>query len=227
MEMKQIECKNCGEPLAAGQVNLQTGLASCAACNAVFSVAGHEVETPSGPPPSRPPRVETSEFGPAKEWRWKWWNAGYAVLLVFAALWNGFMLFWYGAALLMILDEEPEGWAMAAFGLIFLLIGVGLGYTVLAGIRNATIIRHAPGILEVVHHPHSRFFGGGRWETGTFTSIRLETVHGSKGSVSYRLMAARSDGEAVKLLSDNERGLIRFLARDLAAAMRLPLDESA
>jgi len=226
MALEQLSCKNCGEPLAAGQVNLQTGLASCAACNAVFTVAGQGI-TPTPAPPSRPPRIETSEFGPAKEWRWKWWNAGYAVLLVFALLWNGFMLFWYGAAIWMILDGESGGWVMATFGLIHLSVGIGIGYTVLAGLRNTTTIRHAPGVLEIAHRPYSRFFGGGQWETRTFTAIRIETIYGNKGRISYRLMAVRSEGNPLKLLSDNERDMIRFLAYDLAAAMKLPLEASA
>ena len=99
-------------------------------------------------------------------------------------------------------------------------------YAVLAGIRNTTTIRHAPGILEIVHHPYSRFFGGGRWDTGTFASLHFETILGSKDSVSYRLTAKQTDGESVKLVSE-DRDTTRFLAHELAVAMKLPLDESA
>jgi len=115
---------------------------------------------------------------------------------------------------------------MAAIGLILLSTGVFLGYVVLAGIRNITTIRHAPGILEIVHHPYSRFFGGGRWDTGTFASLHFETIRGSKSSVSYRLTAKQTNGESVKLVAE-DRDTTRFLAHELAVAMKLPLDESA
>jgi len=227
VELGQIKCKGCGEPLAAGQVNLQAGLAPCATCNAVFSAAGQGTRTPTPAPPPRPSRVETNEFGPAKEWRWRWWSWRYMGTMMFALFWLGFTLLWFRFIVVGdILKGGPEGLKVMFVGLVFLVMGLGFGYVALAGIRNTTTIRHAPGVLEIIHRPYHRFFGGGRWQTGTFTSLQFKTVHGSKGSKSYHLEAARSDGKPVNLLTDsNERDLIRFLAHELAAAMNLPLGE--
>ena len=174
-------------------------------------------------PPPRPEYVEVSEFGPAKEWRWKWRFRGSSILLYLTLLIILSILF-YGPALWL---GEVRGSKAIFYGLALLVCTVALGYYYLASILNTTTVRHAPGVLEIVHHPYARFFGGGRWETRAFTAIRFETVHGSKGSVSYRIMATRSDGKPMKLLSDpGERDLLRFLAHDLAATMQLPFEAS-
>jgi len=46
-------------------------------------------------------------------------------------------------------------------------------------------------------------------------------------SYNYRLMAVRPDGKPVKLLVGEDRDLIHFLAHDLAAGMKLPLEMPA
>ena len=190
----------------------------------------HDTQVPRPPaPPSRPLRLETNEFGPAKEWRWRWWSRHYVWMILMAPVMIGLTLLWF---CFVAADDMAKGGAeglkVIFVGLVIFGMGIGFGYVALAGIRNTTTVRHAPGVLEITHRPYHRFFGGGRWATGTFTALRFEVVHGSKGSVSYRLMAERSDGKPVKLLSDpNERDLLRFLAHDLAAVMNLPFTESA
>jgi len=146
---------------------------------------------------------------------------------------------WYGTVLREIGMEDWMEVLGEGLVVLSILVGIGIfGYKTLADILNTTIIRHAPGVLEIAHHPLRRSFGGGRWKTGTFISLQLKAVRVDKGfnfmatrtdkgavSYRYRLMAARSDGRAsVELLSKGDYDLIRFLAHELAAAMQLPLE---
>jgi len=182
---------------------------------------------PAAPPP-RPERVEISEVGAAKEWRWRWWSRRYVPMLVFVAFFIGIIIpLWYGRAIRHILDGDSRGWVEAIVaGSVFIFAGLLWGYSILSFLRNVTTVRHAPGVLEITHRPYSLLCGGGRWETRAFTNLCIEAIRGRKGDVSYHIMAARSDGEPLELLADSERALIRFLAHELADAMKLPLEES-
>lgn len=76
------------------------------------------------------------------------WRSGAAwFLLFFCLFWDGFMVVWFSIAL------TQGQWAMAAFGTLHGLVGVGITYLMLAMFLNSTDIRITPSILTVRHYP--------------------------------------------------------------------------
>ncbi len=211
----KITCEECDARVPAKDVDLPTQTAKCRRCDAVFSIAAHlgkgrrprrrvplpkGLEVVAGEPhdptegyrePQRP--AERGELVITRRWR-SWLVVPMAV---FAVIWNGFMLFWYGTALSTGAHE------MAVFGVLHLGIGVFVGYRVIAELFNVSTIRVADGRLIVSHGPIP---WPGRHDLPTSSLGQLYTVRRVRRSkngrsVQWEVHALSHDHEAIKLLT--------------------------
>ncbi len=78
----------------------------------------------------------------------RWRSLKYWFFAVFSVFWMGFLVMWYGMALL---SGAPLVFLL--FPLIHLAVGVGLVYVTAAGFLNRTHLRVADGVLTVTHGP--------------------------------------------------------------------------
>ncbi len=152
-------------------------------------------------PGGKAPCTETREGG-ALVLSWSWRGTPLVFLVPFALFWNGFMVVWYAIAL-----AEGEV-LMALFGVLHLLVGVGLGYGALAALVNHTYVVISPRRLEVRHGP-LRWRGARSLATEDIRQLYVRRrVHRGKDSTSTHYdviaMLGERDGytEEEVLLSD-------------------------
>ncbi len=144
-----IHCKRCREPIPASEVNLDTNMAKCLKCNAVFDfrsqidnsapIARREVQAPKN--------IALQSTMDGLEIVRKWFSPKVYALLVFCIFWDGFMVVWFGIAI------SQQQWAMAAFGTIHGAVGVGLTYLLICSFINQTHIQISFRDLRIFHKP--------------------------------------------------------------------------
>lgn len=199
LTVMDVVCPRCAAPIEAENVNLESGLAKCGECNAVFDFRQQLADTPT---PERPEVEMPKPFcwqetfdGLALVYDWR--SASAYGLLFFCLLWNGFMAMWYGIAI-----HEQE-WTMAAFGMIHLAVGLGLIYGTLAKFRNRTTITFSPDKVTVQTRPMRLFTKDQAYEPREIQQIFCEEkITRTKNGVnrSYLVNAQLRGGETKKLL---------------------------
>lgn len=149
----KLECIKCGESIAAEDINLNRLLAKCSACNAVFSFAEQVDASARGVQGVRDPvrlpkgmRDESSRSGLRLVRRW--FGPCVIFLAIFCMMWDGFLVFWYSAAL-----KEGAPLVMKVAPLVHVLVGLVLSYWVVAGFVNSTVVEVTGGALRVRHGP--------------------------------------------------------------------------
>src|SRR5262245_5691303 len=103
----QLLCQSCGKPIPATDVNIELGIAKCAACNAVFSFLD-EV----GAQPARrgniglPKRFQMENWGGELVITRRWFNHGVWFLFFFCLFWDSFLIVWYSAVIAGMLNGK-------------------------------------------------------------------------------------------------------------------------
>jgi hypothetical protein len=154
-----VFCTHCGTQIPADDLNIDTGLARCRACHAIFSFAAAlDQQTPAASPHSArrmpataaPPKgVQVEDFGGSLRMTRSWWHPAILFLLFFTIAWDAFLIFWYSIAFTQ--DNVP--WIMIVFPVAHLAVGVGLTYFVLCSFVNRTVIEVGQGTLKITHGP--------------------------------------------------------------------------
>lgn len=198
----KLNCPHCSREIQAGNINVQTGIAKCGDCNAVFGFADkvpganpyggskRTVEMPKG--------YSVNQLGTGMEIIRRWLSPKYVVMLFFCVFWDGFLVFWYFMAF-------REGGPLVAklFPLIHVGVGVFLTYTVIAGFLNRTRITVNMAELEIKHYPLP--WPGNRIVPRHELEQLFceEKISRGKNGVSYAyvLSAVMRDGSRVKLVS--------------------------
>lgn len=129
--------------------------------------------------------------------RRRWFSAVAFFMVFFALFWNGFMVVWMSIAL------SQGQWAMAAFGSIHALVGLGLIYFCVASFVNKTDVSVDPNYLSVRHYPMP-WLGSKKIRVHEITQLycKEQITQGKNGTrVSYRVHAVMSNGRDQKLLS--------------------------
>lgn len=150
-----ITCPTCARPIATGDVNVQTMVAKCVGCGAVFpfdeQVHAASAGRNRGPQPStwhrrvhdddastaQPVgayRTAAPSASPGLEISRTWFSPSVLFLTVFVMFWDGFLVFWYATAL------GTGNLLMTVFPVPHVAIGAGLTYGVLAGYLNRTTV---------------------------------------------------------------------------------------
>jgi hypothetical protein len=130
------------------------------------------------------------------------WNRGAGVaMLVFAVLWDGFLIFWYS---MVVATHAPLIFAL--FPLIHVAVGVGITYSGLANVLNATSVTVGQGMFTITHAPipwpkpapfHT-------WELQQLYTKRHISRGRNSTTTTYSLDAVMQDGRSRTLVSGLE-----------------------
>jgi hypothetical protein len=146
----EILCRSCSAHVAAGDLDLITGLARCRACGDVFRL-GRAIESaePAGERPlaAPPPHITLSESGGARTLHYRWYSTYTAMLVVSSVVLAGFI------ALTLILASGPIGTAARAMELAFIAADAALAYQAVAELLNTTTFTVERSWLRVRHGP--------------------------------------------------------------------------
>lgn len=218
----QLVCKQCGAAIPSENINISKLVAKCTACHAIFRFedqlgpAQEPVTTPRLEVPM-PQGIQVDQLVSRLEITRRWFSLKIVFFTVFTLFWDGFMVVWFTIAL------SQGAWAMAAFGSMHGLVGLGLTYYVLAGYLNRTIITVNRSLLTITHAPLP-WPGQKTLNPKDITQLYCkEQMHRNKSSVSYtyEVHGILRDNTHIKLVTglDNseqafylEQEIERFLA---------------
>jgi predicted Zn finger-like uncharacterized protein len=214
-----LDCPHCEADIDADDVNLDRMVAKCRACNAVFSI---ESLVPGGRPTKPravdlPARMTVEPTGLGLRIRWPWFSWKAIPLVIFAVIWNGFLLFWMGIAL------AGRAYPMMLFGSLHAAVGLGLLYWTLATFLNRTTVDVADGEVRVRHAPVP--IPGRRLAASAIRQLFIKE-HISRGrnttTVTYQLHAVTGDDKKVELVGNLESPeQARFLEQEIERHLRL------
>lgn len=219
----KLLCKSCRLPISPQDINLEMAIAKCVACGEVFSFLeqmGGEIRAePTGRLPApKPQRFAVEEFGSELTISYRWFTPALFVMVFFCLFWDGFMVMWYSIAIGMIVNGQPAAWAMAAFGLLHLAVGVGITYSTFASFVNSTQIKISGGELTIRHGP-VRWGGNQTLNVDDILQIYCsDRTHSSRRRQwqSYQLNVLKKDGGKLVLLRNlNEPEEALFLEEQL------------
>jgi hypothetical protein len=196
----KITCTSCHREIPASDIDIRSKMAKCAACNNVFDFSDQVPSSGGGVCRESlgiPKNVEVNYIENGLQIVRRWFSPVIVFLTLFCCFWDGFMIVWFTIAI-----REGQ-WAMAAFGTIHGLVGVGLTYFVICGYLNRTYVTISYDALSIVHKPLPA--------PGQKTVNRNELKqlyskekvhHGRNGtSYSYDVMAITHGGQTIKLLA--------------------------
>jgi hypothetical protein len=147
-----IKCPHCGRVIQADDVNVQTSIAKCRDCNAVFGFAAQVGGTGFTAPGKRavdmPDDYTLATEGADLVLVRRWFNWKFMFLLLFCVAWDSFLVFWYVNAL-----KHNGPWLMVVFPIAHVAVGVGLTYFTVAGFVNRTRVTVNQLELRVKHYP--------------------------------------------------------------------------
>ncbi len=224
MELKELSCKRCGAPISREDLDTDLGLATCAHCGTVFSVASSSAGTfqPTSllkrEPVPIPEPFEVVRATEGLQISYRWFNLTIILLAVFAVFWNGFMLVWHGISL------ASGNWLMSLFGLLHTAVGLGLGYYVLAGFLNRTTIWVEPDRLLIRHHPLPWFSNRDLNAADVEQLYSKEVIKHTKNGTRtvYQVHGIFGDGKKQKLLdrlTEPEQAL--YIEQEIESYLRL------
>jgi hypothetical protein len=204
----KLTCKSCRLPIPPQDINLEMAIAKCPACGEVFSfleqIGSESAAKPTGRLPApKPNRFIVEEFGSELTVSYRWFTPALFFMVFFCLFWDGFMVMWYSIAISQILNGQPAAWAMAAFGLLHLAVGVGITYSTLASFVNRTEVKLAGGMLTVRHGP-MRWGGNHTLSVDDILQFYCsDRTHSSRRRhwSSYQLNVLKKDGTKLVLLA--------------------------
>lgn len=149
----------------------------------------------------------------------RWFHPKAFILLGFATIWDGFLVFWYANALAQLGAGHPEALLMVLFPVLHVAAGVYVTWLGLATLLNRTTITCRSGRLRVRHGP-LYWPAPGELRTEQLDQLWVVQNQGKKGQISYELHARDRDGLATKLLSGlDDVAQARFVERRLEAEL--------
>lgn len=197
-----LTCPQCG-----GKTNLSTDTrsATCEYCGSQLLLnpgPAADALPPLRNEPLRPlaPRargiqVESTAEGVTIKRRW--YHPRYIFLAFFCLIWDGFLLFWYGAAFSM---NGPA--IMFIFPLIHLALGVAISYSTLCGFVNTTYIDLTRDEVSIEHaplpYPGNKSVAAADLRQLYTQEVTRRTKNGT--TTTYSLNAITRSGEKLELL---------------------------
>lgn len=212
-----VHCTHCGQRIPAEDLNIETTIARCRQCDAVFSFAtalereGDErrpVTSKQLDAVPQPKGIQVDDLGGRLEISRRWFTPAMFFLLFFCIFWDGFLVFWYSKAF----GDAHAPLVMVLFPLIHVAVGLGLTYLVICSFVNTTKVLVESGRLSVRHGPLP---WPGNVELDTYNLDQLycrQHIRHSRNGVSesYQVHAITKDQRKIKLisgLSDPEQAL--------------------
>ena len=137
-------------------IDFDTGIATCAHCQAVMSFAEDlKLSKAKALPASvkakagRPENLEIEDTPLRLRLSRRWYHPGLFFLLFFCIAWNSFLIGWYAMGSQM----GDVGIIMFIFPIGHVAVGVSLTYGVIAGFLNRTTVEVSASELSVKHGP--------------------------------------------------------------------------
>ncbi len=201
-----IKCPHCSRTVPAENINIQTSIAKCGSCNAVFGFAdkvpGASAFGPSKRTVEMPSNYTVANEGADLVITRRWMNWKYVMMLVFCVFWDGFLVFWYSIAF-----SQGGPLAMKLFPVLHVAVGVFLTYSTLAGFLNRTKITLNTGELRIKHYPLP-WPGNKVVPRPEIEQLFCEEImHSNKNGTSYtyNLQAVKTGGGRLKLVSGMDK----------------------
>ena len=202
-----LNCKECGKPIPAIDINITSLMAKCVNCNSVFSfedksrvrIQNTAFDTKRAMVPM-PKGINLNEKNGQLEIEVSWFRLSNIFLTFFTMLWDSFMFGWFYSAI------SNGEFLMVLFGSLHGAVGVYLTYRVLSGYVNKTLITVSRQSLSVkigplpwpgnISIPSS--------EMAQLYSKRVIT-QGKNSTTSYEVHGIRKNGTHLALVKSLER----------------------
>lgn len=224
MSDMDIRCRRCGARIRADDVNIETMIANCRSCDAIFSLAAQFTLADKSAPITRldvpRPRCFTVEhLDGTLRISWRGSKGGAIILLLVTLIWNGFASLW------IFLAFSSAGHAAFALAAIpHLLIGLWLGRLTLSNLLNTTRVEASASDLRVYNTPISASNNLSIPRDSLRQFYCVEPGHHSRRGPSglCDLWAIKADGSSIavlKSLADPEQAL--YLEQELERYLRI------
>lgn len=153
----RIHCPSCGIQIPASDVNIDTAIAKCVACNSVFEIknaiehdAHHHAQVhEQSEPVTRPSGITVKESGVNRRIIQRWYSSRFLVIFIFCIFWDSSLITWYSRAFW----EHNSHWLVKMFPIPHLLLGLGLTYYTFCGLLNRTTFETGSSGLSIRHWP--------------------------------------------------------------------------
>jgi hypothetical protein len=188
-----LVCPSCG---AKTRLNASGERAVCEYCGNE-RLLNPENRPTLRPEVARPEKVSIQNDAQSARLVQRWFSFKFIFLALFALFWDGFLIFWYGAALL-----AGASWIMLVFPLVHLAVGIGITYYTIAGFINRTVVEVNRETLSVWFEPLP-WFGKRKLSTAGVTQLYCKEKivrHKNGYSIQYVLYAVTAANTQVKLL---------------------------
>jgi len=223
----KLYCPECGQRIAANDINLANSSAVCTACNSVFGFTplleadrARQASSPTLAPANqrplvpRPPRMHVQDWAGLLTIRWRWFQLSVIPMTLFCIAWDSFLIFWYKQAFanhLLI---------MIIFPIAHVGVGVGLTYSVLCGYLNSTIVRANSNTLQIHHGPLP--WPGRQVTRSQICSLYCESGAGRNSGNTWDLCAVLANGQKLKLITRfTDPSEPKFLQHELEDRLQL------
>jgi hypothetical protein len=214
-EITSLVCPSCG---AKVRVDAFGERAVCAYCGTEQFVSP-EKRPLLRPEVARPAEVSIQQDSQVARLIRRWFSLKYIPMAFFALAWDGFLVFWYGAAL-----AAGGPWIMFVFPIAHLAVGIGITYCTLAGFINRTILEVDRETISVRFEPLP-WIGQKRLRTAEIKQLfcKEKIIRSKNGSsTQYMLYAVTAANTQLKLLDglDNPDTAI-FLEQQLERWLKI------
>ena len=238
----QIRCKACGLAIPAEDVNLDTGLAKCRSCQAVFGfldqISAEQLPTAtlsSGaslgelprPLAGMPQGYEVQGSGKNFSLTHTWRNWSLFFFVPFTIFWLGFLVVWYAGVGAMAPRMGVMALVFLLFPLIHVAVGIGLAYTCVAMFVNRTIIR-VDGMELTVRMGPLPFWGNKTFQIADILQLYCKEVrhrHHDNDSSTYH-HSYSYEVHVLKTGNTSEKLLGGFITPDQAIIVEQQLEQA-
>jgi hypothetical protein len=207
-------------PIAAEDVDRETGLARCHLCDSRFAYAG--APALGSAPPRRKPRVDAprdvtlSEGDGEITIAWRWYTPKLFVTALVCVVWFGALVWVYEAA------RTSRSPYLLVLPLLHVAVGVLIAYGTLCGFVNTTTVRIDGNRMRVRHRPLP-WPGNIDYPLTRVRQLYCQQSITRRRSGTYRnyhLVALMDDGRRRKVISADAADLPLFLEQQVEAWMK-------
>jgi hypothetical protein len=209
----QLHCPRCGRTIPGKDIDLERGVGVCRPCGEIVPFAAGAGATalakaykPEGL------RLDESVEAGVYQALLRPNRAAAVSLLAFAAVWDGFLFFWYSTAI------ASHAWGMTLFPVLHLGAGFFITHKALVALLNTRRIHIGDGRVRVTNGPVP---AGGTLDRAVDDVDGFSVVQTSTSrSVSYGVRVNLADGTSKKLdVGTTDKGACDYVAASLNDAL--------
>ncbi len=223
-----LECSNCGAEIDGANININSSLAKCGACNTVFSLKDDhffQSDRKGRPEMIMPEGTDVLELSESLDIRLDWLQShprgALGFLTFFAIMWNGILGIALGGALL------AGAFSSIAFMSIHLLVGLGLIYYLSTVYLNYTDIIVTESYIDISHRPvKNPFIPSKRIESSDIDQLYVTKYVSSRTNgnpnYAYALYAIlKTNGKKINLVKGMNRETQLYLEQEIERFLKI------